>query len=92
VVDEARADRVREHVLDRALVVVVVPNHPRGEAGSEHVAVAIVATIEALGVRAVQILHSRREALRRRLEYEVVMRSHQTERVALPAVATDDEG
>jgi hypothetical protein len=72
--------------------VVVVPDHPRGEAGSEDVAVAIVATIEPLGVRSVEVLHPRREALGRRLDDEVVMRAHQAEGVALPAVALDDEG
>jgi hypothetical protein len=92
ILDEARANRVRQHVLDRALVVLVVPDHPRSEAGSEDVAVAIVTAIETLGVHAVQVQHPRREALGHRLDDEVVVRAHQAEGVALPVVALDDEG
>jgi hypothetical protein len=71
--------------------VVVVPDHPGGEAGSEHVPVPAVATIEALSVGPVQVLHSLREAFRRRLEHEVVVRAHEAEGVALPLVALDDQ-
>jgi hypothetical protein len=72
--------------------VVVVPDHPGGEPGSEDVAVAVVPPIEALCVDAVQVLHPGRELLGRRLDDEVVVRAHQAERVALPAMAPHDHG
>jgi hypothetical protein len=55
------------------------------------VAVPVVPTIEAQGVRAVQVLHPGRQALSRRLDDEVVVRTHQAEGVAVPGVAIDNQ-
>jgi hypothetical protein len=52
-------------------------------------AVAAVAEIEPLRVAAVQVLHSARELLLRRLDDEVVVRPHQADGVHAPAVAVD---
>ena len=71
--------------------MLVVADHPAGEAVAEDVAVPPMATVEALRIDAVQILHPVREPLDGRLDDEVVVRAHQAERVALPAVAADDE-
>jgi hypothetical protein len=72
--------------------VLVVADHPDREAPSKDVAMAAVTHVEALGVDAVQILHARRQALDRRLDHEVIVRAHQTVRVAMPAVASGDQG
>jgi hypothetical protein len=71
--------------------VVVVADDPGGEPRSEHMAVAVMAPVEALGVDAVQVLHPRGQSLGGRLEDEVVVRAHQAERMAIPPVAPDDE-
>src|SRR4051812_28655162 len=91
VLDEAGSDGVREHVLERALVVLLVADHPRREAGAEDVAVATMPAIEALRVFTVQVLHPCGQPLDRRLDDQVVVRAHQAEGVAIPEVAPDDE-
>src|SRR5215217_700502 len=59
VLDQTGPDRVRQHVLECAAVVLLVADDPRREARSEDVAVAVVPSVEALGVLAVQVLHAR---------------------------------
>jgi hypothetical protein len=71
--------------------VVVVADHPAGEALAEDVAVPSMARVEALCVDAVQVLHPGRELLDGRLDDEVVVRAHEAERMALPAVAPDHQ-
>ena len=71
--------------------MVVVADDPGGEPRSEHVAVAVVPPVEALGVDAVQVLHAVRQSLGGRLQDEVVVRAHQAERMAVPPVSPDDE-
>jgi hypothetical protein len=77
VLDETGTNRVREDVLHGALVVLVIPNRPRGESSPEDVAAAVVALVEALGVSAVQVLHAGREPVGRGLHDQVVMRARE---------------
>jgi hypothetical protein len=72
--------------------VLVVADHPGREAPSEDVSMAAVTHVEPLRVDAVQILHARRQALDRRLDDKVVMRAHEAVRMAMPAVASGDQG
>ncbi|HZO50435.1 MAG TPA: hypothetical protein VFB26_09845 [Gaiellaceae bacterium] len=51
---------------------------------------ATVPLVEPLRVEAVQTLHAAREALSARVEHEVVMSAHETERVHAPEEASDD--
>ena len=90
--DEPRSDRVRQHVLDRAFVVIVVADDPGGKAGGEDMAVSVVAPVETLCVLAVEVVHARRELLGRGLDDEVVVRAHEAERVALPVMPSHDHG
>jgi hypothetical protein len=69
--------------------VIVVPRHPSGEPVAEEVAAAAMPPVEALGVDAVEAVHPVRELPERRLDDEVVMRPHQTEDEAAPALPLD---
>jgi hypothetical protein len=69
--------------------VLVAVEHTCVEAGAEEVAVAGVAAVEALRVRAVQPLQPVGEVGSRRVDDEVVVRVHEAEGVAAPAVALD---
>jgi hypothetical protein len=92
VVAEAGGHGVGEDVRDGALVVLVGVEDACVEASAEEVAVARVAAVEALRVRAVQPLHAVGEVGSRRVDDEVVVRVHEAEGVAAPAVALDRLG
>jgi hypothetical protein len=62
------------------------------EAGAEEVAVTAVPLVDALGVDAVQPLHSVGEVGPRAADDEVVVRAHEAVGVAVPAVAVDRLG
>jgi hypothetical protein len=72
--------------------VLVVADHPDREAPSKDVSMATVTHVEPLGVDAVEVLHARRQALDRRLDNEVIVRAHEAVRMAVPAVASGDQG
>jgi hypothetical protein len=65
-------------------------DHARREALLVQVSLAAVATIEALGIHAVQPVHAGRETLARCLDEEVVVGAHETPRVQPPAEHLDD--
>jgi hypothetical protein len=89
MVAEAGGHGVGEDVRDGVLVVLVGVEHACLEAGAEEVAVAGVAAVEALRVRAVQPLHAVGEVGARGVDDKVVVRVHEAEGVAVPAVALD---
>jgi hypothetical protein len=62
------------------------------EATLEEVTVQLVPAIEALRVQAAQLLHSRREALFRRLDHEVEVVAHEAVRVTAPRGVLHDAG
>jgi hypothetical protein len=92
VVAEPGGHGVGEDVGDGCLEVLVGVEHAGAEAGAEEVAVAGVAAVEALRVRAVQPLHAVGEVGSRRVDDEVVVRVHEAEGVTAPAVALDRLG
>jgi hypothetical protein len=61
--DQARLDGVHADVLECAVPVVLVPDHPRGEALAEEGADAIVDSVVLAGVRAVRTVERRGEVL-----------------------------
>jgi len=61
----------------------------RREAVGEEVAERKVASVERLGVAAVQTLDATGELDRRRLEDDVIVRGHEAERMNDPAAAVD---
>jgi hypothetical protein len=69
--------------------VLVVPDHPRSEAGAEEVASAAVPEVEALGVASAQVLDTRGELRLRRVDDRVPVVRHQAEDDDLPVVAFD---
>ena len=77
MVDEAGTDRVGEDVSEGRVVVVLVVDHPGGEAFGEERAPAAVACVVLAGVVALQPLDRRRQALDRTLDDCVVVSSHQ---------------
>jgi hypothetical protein len=66
--------------------VVVVPHDPRGEPVAEEVAAATMPPVEALAVDTVESVHPVRELRQRGLDDEVVVRAHQAEDEAAPAL------
>jgi hypothetical protein len=92
IVAEAGGRGVGEDVRDRALEVRFVLEHACVEAGAEEVAVAAVAAVEALRVDAVQPLDAVGQVGAGGIDDEVVVRAHEAEGVAAPAVALDRLG
>ena len=88
---EAGADGVVDDVTADGRELVLVLDLPAPEAFTEKVAPATVASIEALGVAAVEPLEARRQLGDRRLDHQVVVVDHQAERVEAPVVLADDE-
>jgi hypothetical protein len=75
--DEARADGIRPDVLEGRVVVLLVPDHPRGEAFGEQGSTASVARVVLAGVRAVGDVHGAGQVLRAPFDDRVVVRPHQ---------------
>jgi len=92
---EAGADsgreRVANDVADGSEQVSVLLHKARAEAPLEEVAVAAVATVERLGVDAIQLPHGAGEVRVRRLDEQVIVVVHQTVGEHVQAVAADDE-
>jgi hypothetical protein len=76
-VDESRADGVVEHVGDRVVVVLLVVDHPGGEARTEERSLAPEAGVVLAGVVALEPLDGRREPLDRPVDDGVVVGRHQ---------------
>ena len=72
--------------------MLVRVEHAGVEAGAEEVAEALVTAVEALGVDAVEPLHAGGEVGAGGVDDEVVVRVHEAEGVAAPAVALDRLG
>jgi hypothetical protein len=72
---EAGADRVHADVLDRRLVVILVVDHPGGEAPGEEGAVAAQAGVVLPCEVALEPLDGRREPLHRSVDDRVIVRS-----------------
>jgi hypothetical protein len=79
--DEARADRVVEDVLERVLVVLLVVDDPGREALAEECALAAEASVVLSGVVALEPLDGRREVFDPAVDERVIVRSHQAVRV-----------
>ena len=77
MVDEAGTDRVGEDVPEGRVVVVLVVDHPGGEAFGEERAPAAVACVVLAGVVALPPLDGGRQARDRALDDCVVVGSHQ---------------
>jgi hypothetical protein len=75
--DESRADGVVEHVGDRVVVVLLVVDHPGGEARTKERALAPEAGVVLAGVVALEPLDGRRESLDRPVDDGVVVGRHQ---------------
>jgi hypothetical protein len=75
--DESRADGVVEHVGDRVVVVLLVVDHPGGEARTEERSLAPEAGVVLAGVMALEPLDGRRESLDRPVDDGVVVGRHQ---------------
>jgi hypothetical protein len=75
--DESRADGVVEHVGDRVVVVLLVVDHPGGEARTKERALAPEAGVVLAGVMALEPLDGRRESLDRPVDDGVVVGRHQ---------------
>jgi glutaryl-CoA dehydrogenase (non-decarboxylating) len=84
------ADRVVEDIPARRREVFLGVDDVDGVAALEEVSTTLVAPVELLRIAAVQLAHPARETLARRVEDEVVVVRHETERVANPLVAGDD--
>jgi hypothetical protein len=76
-VDESRADGVVENVGDRVFVVLLVVDHPRGEARTEERSLATEAGVVLARVVTLEPLDGRRESLHRAVDDGVVVRRHQ---------------
>jgi hypothetical protein len=87
--DEAGADRVHPDVLERRVVVVLVVDHPGGEALGEEGSTAAEAGVVLAGVVALEPLDGRREALDRAVEHCVVVRAEEAVRVEAERPASD---
>jgi hypothetical protein len=72
--------------------MLLAVDQPGGEAIAEDMAAALVAAVEALRVRAVQTVHPRGELDSAGRDDEVVVRTHQADRVDAPAVPLDGGG
>jgi hypothetical protein len=83
---ETRSDRVRADVGACRGEMALVLDHAGREAVPEEVSGARVAAVEDLGVHPVQALEAGRETFPGRLDEDVVVRSHQAEGMAAPAV------
>jgi hypothetical protein len=90
--DEAGPDRVVQHIGNRRLQVLVRVDHPGREPTAEEVAAALVTVVEALRVLPVEVLDSRRKPRLSGVEDKMHVIAHQTEGVAVPAVALDGLG
>jgi hypothetical protein len=75
-VDQAGADGIRQHVLDRRLEVIFVMDHPRGEALGQEGASPPVTGVVFARVMAVEPVEGAGELARRSLDDDVVVRSH----------------
>jgi len=75
-VDEAGADGIRQHVLDRRLEVILVLDHPGGEALGQERASPPVSRVVLAGVMAVEPVEGAGELTGRSLDDNVVVRSH----------------
>jgi hypothetical protein len=87
--DESRADGVVEHVRDRVVVVLLVVDHPGGEARTEERSLAPKAGVVLAGVMALEPLDGRRESLDRPVDDGVVVGRHQAVRVEAEGPAPD---
>jgi hypothetical protein len=87
--DQAGADRVHPDVLERGLVVVLVVDHPGGEARGEEGSAAAEAGVVLPGVVALEPLDGRREALDRAVDYGVIVRAEEAVGVEAERPAPD---
>jgi hypothetical protein len=88
---EPGADGVADDVATDVGQLVLVFDLSAPEALAEQVAPPAVASVERLGVTAVELLHSGRELGDGRLDDEVVVAGHQAERVHAPVLLAHDE-
>jgi hypothetical protein len=75
--DEARADRVVEDVVERVLVVLLVVDDPGGEPLPEECPLSAEARIVLAGVVALDPLEGRRKVFDPGVDERVVVRAHQ---------------
>lgn len=87
--DEARADRVVQDVLDGGLVVVFVVDHPGGEALAEECALAAEASVVLPGVVTLRPLECGRDPVGRCVDDGVVVGAEQAVHVEIEAPAED---
>ena len=87
---EPGADWVLEHVGTALLEMVLSIDHVDGVPAAEEVAPPTVALVEALRIAAVQTSHPLRQIRLVGLHYQVVVRGHQTKRMAGPGVTRND--
>jgi hypothetical protein len=78
---QPRPHRVRDDVAADGVKLVLVLDLPAPEALAEEVTPADVASVETLGIAAVQLLEACGQLREGRLQHEVVVVRHEAERV-----------
>jgi hypothetical protein len=86
---EPGADRILEDVGDRCVEVILVVDDPGRVAVAEQMSLALVPSVEALRVDAVEAVDAAGHQLNGRLEQQVVVRAHEAVSDAAPAEAAD---